>query len=243
MLRVPRLNRLINLIVRIELITFTTIVLLTSVNSTIVASLRTRCIRQSSLLTRHPLHILAFILEHRMREFEEDIEYLWHKVETLDLKTGIEPGWRGVHGREKVKHEEDFTQLLRELHEVGTEIRLMHKVTQFGESLGTSFRKLIKRIEELRDEVGAGNSKKRVIAELEDQLAYVESRVKMTAEKFEACKERVQAQINVTYSLIAQNSEKIPGRANSHPLTSQFLVQVASRIFVLRGLQLKTARL
>jgi hypothetical protein len=144
-----------------------------------------------------------------MREFEEDIEYLWHKVETLDLKTGIEPGWRGVHGREKVKHEEDFTQLLRELHEVGTEIRLMHKVTQFGESLGTSFRKLIKRVEELRDEVGAGRSKKRVIAELEDQLAYVESRVKMTAEKFEACKERVQAQINVTYSLIAQNSEMI----------------------------------
>ena len=210
MVRVPRLNRLITLTMRIELATYTTIALLTSVTPTTVASLRTRCIRQSFLLTRHPMHLLTFILEHRMREFEEDIEYLWHKVETLDLKTGIEPEWRGIHGRNKVKHDEDFTRLLRELHEVGNEIRLMHKVTGFGEGLGTSFRKLIKHMEGLRDDLGTGRSGKRAIVEWEDQLAYVESRVKMTAEKFEACKERVQAQINVTYSLIAQNSEKDP---------------------------------
>jgi Mg2+ and Co2+ transporter CorA len=193
---------------RIDLRTYTTIALLTSVVPTTVTSLRTRCIRQSSLLARHPLHILTFVLEHRMREFEEDIERLWHKVETLDLKTGIEPQWRGVHGRKRVIHEEGFANLLRELHEVGTELRLIRSVTKTVEGLGRDFRKLMDRMESLRDQIANGTNKKAVRTEWEDQLAFAEDRVVMTADKFEASIERVQAQINVTYSLIAQSDSK-----------------------------------
>ncbi|KAF2446135.1 hypothetical protein P171DRAFT_519712 [Karstenula rhodostoma CBS 690.94] len=208
MLRVPRLNRLITLMMRIDLFNYTTIALLTSVVPTTATSLRTRCIRQSALLAHHPFHILTFVFEQRMREFEEDIERLWHKIETLDLKTGIEPQWRGYHGRHKVKHEEDFTNLLRELHEVGTELRLIHSVTKTVKDLGNGFRKLMDRIENIRDQLSESTRRKAVRVEWEDQLAFAEDRVAMTAQKFEASKERVQAQINVTYSLIAQSDSK-----------------------------------
>lgn len=208
MLRVPRMNRLITLMMRIDLHNYTTIALLTSVVPTTATSLHTRCIRQSDLLARYPLHILTFIFEQRMHEFEEDIERLWHKVETLDLKTGIEPQWRGYNGRHQVKHGEDFANLLRELHEVGNELRLIYRVTKTVREYGRDFRKVMDRMENLRDQLGNGTTRKAVRVEWEDQLAFAEDRVVMTAQKFEASIERVQAQISVTYSLIAQSDSK-----------------------------------
>ncbi|KAJ4303060.1 hypothetical protein N0V90_001951 [Kalmusia sp. IMI 367209] len=193
---------------RIDLHTYTTIVLLTSVIPAAVDALRARCIRQSSLLSRHPFHLLNFVREHRMRELEDNVEHLWGQVEALDLKTGIEPAWRRVQGHGRVKKDEDFGALLRELHEVGTELRLINEIARLVGGLGGQFRKLIEKTERLRAKAGLASISNAVRAEWEDQVAFDEDRVTMTAKKFEASIERVQAQINVTYSLIAQNSSE-----------------------------------
>ena len=137
-----------------------------------------------------------------MRELEDNIEHLWGRVEALDSRTGIEPAWRRLQEGGRAKEEEDFGALLRELHEVGTELRLIKGIARLLRGLGGRFRGLVERMERLRAEAGLFNTSSAVRAEWEDQIAFDEDRVAMTATKFEASIERVQAQINVVCSVL-----------------------------------------
>lgn len=210
MLRVPRLNNLITLMMRVDVLTHTTIALVTAVVPTTVASLRTRCMRQCTLVARNPLHLLRFMLEQRMHDLEQDVERLWGRVEELDGKTGMTPacGWVVVRGWNKETQQQDYTRLLRELHQVGTELRLLQAIARFVAGLSGRFRGLMERMERLREELGMQRSGRAARAEWEDQLAYTEDRVSMTSKKFQASIARVQDQIAVTYSLIAQKSSE-----------------------------------
>ncbi|KAF2254074.1 hypothetical protein BU26DRAFT_516312 [Trematosphaeria pertusa] len=209
-LRVPRLRKIINLVMRINLRTMSTIALLTSRLSSTLDDLRSRCLRQLDTLRAHPLHLLNFILEHRMRDLDDWVEDLWAYVGGLERRTGISNDWSGLErgGKESKLQGAEYAGLLQDLHTVSVELRLALATMKFAGDLGEGFKQLSRRLDETRKEASGEHMKKRVKVALEDQIEYNEVVVKTTRAKLGELLDRVQAQINVTYSLIAQKDSE-----------------------------------
>lgn len=184
-LRVPRLRKIINLVMRINLRTMSTIALLTSRLSSTLDDLRSRCLRQLDTLRAHPLHLLNFILEHRMRDLDDWVEDLWAYVGGLERRTGISNDWSGLErgGKESKLQGAEYAGLLQDLHTVSVELRLALATMKFAGDLGEGFKQLSRRLDETRKEASGEHMKKRVKVALEDQIEYNEVVVKTTRAK------------------------------------------------------------
>lgn len=197
---------------RICLPSFTTIAVLTARVPGNVMSLRARCIRQSSLLQQHPLHLLNFVLELRMVYFEDWVEQLWNEVGRLERKTGI--GWRWSTDEDTVRakglESEEYSSLLQDLHSVGVELRLALTTIRFAADLGSGFKNAMQRLEDLRRETNGGQVKKRVRVTWEDQADFNETILRTTWNKFSELTDRVQAQITVVCVLFLSHPIVMP---------------------------------
>ena len=223
---------MIALSLRIRLHDLSSIILLTCKDNTVLTDLSARCTRQLPLLITQPLHILNFVLERRSADFGIWVDSLWAHVGKLESRTGMTP-WFSEHesgsgsgsGRGNVFEDlenKDFTGLLQKLHAVGVELRLAQTIMTFAAGLGPQYKRLLQHCEELRIENGMHHSgdaeaeaekmkmrmKRGVKAELLGQIEWNECVFRESRTKIVELLDRTNAQINVTYSLIAQKSSE-----------------------------------
>ncbi|KAF2658986.1 hypothetical protein K491DRAFT_775877 [Lophiostoma macrostomum CBS 122681] len=130
-------------------------------------------------------------------------------------------------GREKVGgglRDRDFTDLLQRLHAVGVELRLAQTIMTFAAGLGAQFTNLLDVCEELRVQNGRVAHEDRdtgaaaadmnmrmgrgVKAEIVGRIKWNECVLRESKTKIAELLDRTNAQINVTYSLIAQKSSE-----------------------------------
>jgi hypothetical protein len=196
---------MINLTMMIHIATLTTVCLLTSCEVAFNFALRKRCNTQAILLQQHPLHILTFILEHRIGYIQSWVNSIRWQVSGLENRTGIGRRWAldqpGLKDR-KVLGAKELTELLHNLLTAGADIRLGLEAVRRAVELGVEFRALMERLESLRKEAGCEVAKKSVRTAWEDQIEFNEMVVATKRANFSELLDRVQAQIDVVSFLI-----------------------------------------
>ncbi|PVH94396.1 hypothetical protein DM02DRAFT_192677 [Periconia macrospinosa] len=219
--------------IKITLSTLSTICLLSSSTSTITETLRSRLTHASTLpilLHQSPLHILRFILEETHTNLEAWLVHQWHRIELLEDSTwmttpgGPFPRPRGsASGAEKDENGEakgkGLMMLLRELHAVNRESRIALTVVWGAVGLCEDVGRLVGEVERLRDVVGGssrGSEGERMTmkmkpgcrAFLEDRVRFLDGVLRGVAEKNRQLLDRMNAQINLVYSFIAQKGNE-----------------------------------
>jgi predicted RNA-binding protein Jag len=221
---------MIALSMRLCLHDLSSIILLTCKDNTVLTDLSARCTRQLPLLIDQPLHILNFVLERRSTDFGIWVDSLWAHVGKLESRTGMTPWFSeheggsgsgngsGIGNVFEDLENKDFTDLLQKLHAVGVELRLAQTIMTFAAGLGPQYKTLLQHCENLRIENGmrqrgaaeAEKMKMRrgIKAELLGQIEWNECVLRESRTKIVELLDRTNAQINVTYSLIAQKSSE-----------------------------------
>jgi hypothetical protein len=184
---------------KITLKDLTCITLLSSSTTTVIDSLRRRCILETpTTLQRSPLHMIQFILAETSEILESWLESQWTRILLLEDSTWMTP--RHQFSRADVPlntQAKGLTMLLRELHAVNKESRIALTVAWAAVSLSEDLKALVGEVNALRAGIGAEEMKPGYRAQLEDRVRYTETVLTNMAEKKRQLLDRINAQINL----------------------------------------------
>ncbi|ORY00315.1 hypothetical protein BCR34DRAFT_114853 [Clohesyomyces aquaticus] len=211
LVRIPRNSRAVHCSLRIRLSDGACVCFINSASPHSLETLMDRAVRQMELLQTCPLHILTFIIEERVPEYQIWHRSLWNSVSKLEAKTGMTP-WAAIPTSTSTGHVDpdykDFTNLLQEMHAANVELNLEETVLRFAEDLLLFCKKLIDVLEKskllagVQDPLKPGHR-----ASLEGQLEYNETILRFMRDKSRELLNRVNAQINVLRGIVSRTFE------------------------------------
>ncbi|KAH7314268.1 hypothetical protein BKA65DRAFT_600287 [Rhexocercosporidium sp. MPI-PUGE-AT-0058] len=207
LLRHPHLSRHVHY-AEDEITPAAVLCLLSSRNEDLALDLHARCIAKASTLALYPAHILTIILARLVETNTEWLYKIWDAVDRVENATGMHPtSWaRQVPNNLR---RGDYSSILQELHALNVELCLAHTVMAFANQLGAFCSETLITVNSLEQVAGYLPLKAGQMSNLTEQNEYNHEVCRNSREKLKELLSRVQSQINVTFSLIAQRDSSV----------------------------------
>ncbi|KAH8899125.1 hypothetical protein GQ53DRAFT_837040 [Thozetella sp. PMI_491] len=213
LLRIPRNSLSINIAVRIELETMSSICFLAAAKEDVAEYLHRRCVEEREMLAQHPLYLLALVLEERFTTYKRWEIVLHSRVGQMETVTGMgHPLWKSTVSEAKIEWLSDSNNRMKYLHQTSTEIHHLGNVLEFGRKFGQFCLSSAKMLKDLRSQclpptsdVDTGPAH----FAYDEHVKFFLGRMELTERKVQEVTERLQAQIAVVMSLISQRDSNI----------------------------------
>ncbi|KAI3317309.1 hypothetical protein HD806DRAFT_515508 [Xylariaceae sp. AK1471] len=198
-LRCPRNSKSVVCVLRIRLSDRGCVALLFGCDHHGVQRLANLCAAQSELLKIHPLYLLAFIYETRYEIWTHWLSSIWMRINAIETATNMtSPSWsnEGVP-LERIKALKDPDTLLTYIHGTHTELCHCETVVSFATSFGPFCLDMLDILEGGREQQSLPALAKRHRAGLEERIKFTATRCNAVRERIVEFKERLRGQINV----------------------------------------------
>ncbi|KAF2673856.1 hypothetical protein BT63DRAFT_168540 [Microthyrium microscopicum] len=203
--RLPRNSIHITVALRVRLLDNACVCLLITKSPQDSAELMKLCIRRQHQLAKYPFLLLSFVLEYRLASYESWLDRLWSRVDKLEVSTGM-TAWPRAEDLEP--NTQDYGPMLQELHAVNVELLVAETTMKFGRTFVDFCRKTLEITNESRKRVGLPEMPSSERQKIEVAIAFNARLAQFRDDKFRELLNRVQSQINVTFSLVTQQDSR-----------------------------------
>ncbi|KAH7391568.1 hypothetical protein BKA64DRAFT_677927 [Cadophora sp. MPI-SDFR-AT-0126] len=211
-LRAGRNSRIMTCVIRIRLSDRASVCFLSSRTEDLALDLHRKCINDVRMMEIFPGHTLTIILGRLMAQNMVWLRSCWNEVGRVENATGMQPSsWRS-HAPDPEMKPGDYERILQALHDVNVNFCLAQTVMTFATQLGAFCSETLEMVASMQKTASLPHLTPGQTAELRQEIEFEEEICRHSGEKFSELRNRVQAQINVTFSLIAQRDSLIAQR-------------------------------
>ncbi|KAF2755147.1 hypothetical protein EJ05DRAFT_513456 [Pseudovirgaria hyperparasitica] len=226
-LRAPRNSKIINLALRVRISDLSAAALLATAKEETNFSILTRWHRLSAAHRAHPAALLQLVFEQRVDSYLQWLNHLRREVMELETATGMtRPGWGRPLSEAQKTFFADWHNLLRQQHAVSVELCHCETVMRYMIKLGEFCSATLCQMEKLRSEIGGVGTEKASYAAVKGRIEFYKAKIEFARDKLDEMMKRIQAQIQVSFSLVAQKDSE---RNLLVALNSAKVAQLAAR--------------